>query len=257
MSKSSKRNWARTQLCVYCPAEAETIDHVFARSFFPKADWPGLPEVPACERCNNEKSKLENYLATVMLFGSRHADALSRLEEMGERRLSKNEKLRRALQSGTSTVWTTTDTGIHVPTMAVPFDDARFTPLVERIVKGLALVEFGVRLDEGDFVNVITATEIAGVPLFREMLAKKSAAKVQRSLGRGAITYEGAQGIDNPHITVWLIELMGGLSFHEDGREYLTKIGALTGPRHIQERTELRHKWREGRGAWDVTKDTP
>lgn len=257
MSKSSKRNWARTQLCAYCPAQAETIDHVFARAFFPKDDWSGLPEVPACERCNNDKSKLEHYLATVMLFGSHLANAVSRLEEMGERRLSKNEKLRRKLQSGTSRVWTTTPSGIRVPTTAIPFDNSQFTPLLKYVVKGLALVEFGLRLDGDDFVNVITATDNAGIPLFRDMLARKSAATARRALGNGTVTYEAAQGVDDPRITVWLIELMGGLTFHEDGKEYRTKIGALTGPRRVQERTELRYKWLEGRGDQHATKDTP
>jgi hypothetical protein len=34
-----------------------------------------LPEVPACQRCNNEKSHLEDYLMVVLGFGAMHPDA--------------------------------------------------------------------------------------------------------------------------------------------------------------------------------------
>jgi hypothetical protein len=34
-----------------------------------------IPQVPACIRCNRDKSDLEHYLTAVLLFGGRHANA--------------------------------------------------------------------------------------------------------------------------------------------------------------------------------------
>jgi 5-methylcytosine-specific restriction endonuclease McrA len=59
--------------CAYCgEREAITGDHVFAREFFLPSDRADLPQAPICGECNNEKSKLEHYLTTVLPFGGRH-----------------------------------------------------------------------------------------------------------------------------------------------------------------------------------------
>jgi hypothetical protein len=62
--------------CVYCATQpATTEDHVFARGFFVETRRDKLPKVPACQPCNQVKSGLEHYLATVLPFAGRHADA--------------------------------------------------------------------------------------------------------------------------------------------------------------------------------------
>ncbi len=77
--------------CAYCgePASSSTNDHVVPRSFFIDTDrGPGLntPQVPACARCNNEKSALEGYVGTALLIGSRHPEANRyRREKVGPR----------------------------------------------------------------------------------------------------------------------------------------------------------------------------
>jgi hypothetical protein len=54
------RNEFRNKLCAYCgKAEATTDDHVIARTFFLENRRANLPKVPACEKCNGEKAKLE------------------------------------------------------------------------------------------------------------------------------------------------------------------------------------------------------
>jgi hypothetical protein len=47
----------------------------FARGFFVETRRDRLPKVPACQPCNQVKSGLEHYLATVLPFAGRHADA--------------------------------------------------------------------------------------------------------------------------------------------------------------------------------------
>ena len=64
----------KSQRCAYCAErEAVTGDHIFAREFFLPSARANLPQAPICEQCNNEKSKLEHYLTTVLPFGGRHS----------------------------------------------------------------------------------------------------------------------------------------------------------------------------------------
>jgi len=47
------RNSFRGLPCVYCGAPATTDDHVIAAKFFLEPQRGNLPEIPACQRCNN------------------------------------------------------------------------------------------------------------------------------------------------------------------------------------------------------------
>ena len=68
--------------CVYCATRpATTDDHVVARAFFLTPRRGNLPKVPARQPCNEAKSELEHYLATVLPFSGRHADAAANLED--------------------------------------------------------------------------------------------------------------------------------------------------------------------------------
>ncbi len=63
----------RGKRCVYCGRDgaADTGDHVIARGFFLPSERDQLPQVPACNQCNNEKSRIEHHLLTVLPFGTR------------------------------------------------------------------------------------------------------------------------------------------------------------------------------------------
>ena len=49
---------------------------MFAREFFLTDRRAQFPKLPACETCNNVKSKLEHYLTAVLPFGGRYTDEL-------------------------------------------------------------------------------------------------------------------------------------------------------------------------------------
>lgn len=70
----------RGKVCVYCRTnKSSTADHIFPREFFQIDKRADLPKVPACQKCNNEKSKLEHYLAAILPFGATHSDAKKEL----------------------------------------------------------------------------------------------------------------------------------------------------------------------------------
>jgi len=71
------------ELCVCCgELPATTSDHVISREFFLVKHRDNLPQVPACDRCNNEKSALEHYLTVVLAFGARYSHAVENLSAM-------------------------------------------------------------------------------------------------------------------------------------------------------------------------------
>lgn len=251
MSRSHILEADASDRCAYCGDPADTEDHVFPRAFFNRLDWAGLPTVPACQKCNNNKSALESYLASVLPFGGTDPDAKSRLATMGGRRLAGNRSLRRDLQRGMSRVWTQTDSGLLISTMALPLEPKRLTEFFGYVARGLVRFEFGEKLDPDDYVDVPTITEDAGEPLFRRMLTMRANARANRSFGNGAVVYEGAQGVDDPRITVWLIRIFGGLKFRDDaGRTHSTVFAAMTGPKRIVDNAERRLRWIEGRAAF-------
>jgi len=68
--------------CAYCPKPATTKDHVPPRGIFAK-NMPNKPWVPACESCNGDASKDDEYMQRLsMLWG---ADACDDAVEVGEK----------------------------------------------------------------------------------------------------------------------------------------------------------------------------
>jgi hypothetical protein len=201
--------------CTYCAVAglSTTGDHVFARAFLPANKRSGLPQVPACERCNNEKAKLEHYLTVVLPFGGQHADARQVLNKMVEPRLAKNAKLQRELSAGRETVWEDVD-GVLAPSMRLPLQTDKLEALCTMIAKGLAFHHFGVVIPADS--NVMSGALTAhGEGVFGQFLARNGN-RVSESVGDGAFEYEGVQSRQDKHLTIWRIKLYGGVRLSGD-----------------------------------------
>src|SRR2546429_3666489 len=112
--------------CAYCAVrEAVTGDHIFAREFFLPSARANLPKAPICAECNNEKSKLEHYLTTVLPFGGRHPDASENLASMVPKRLGRNVRLHRHLKEKQKVVFVPDKDGKLEDTIAIPFEGDR------------------------------------------------------------------------------------------------------------------------------------
>lgn len=61
------------KLCYLCGRDADTVDHIPPKSFFPKP-WPAnLLTVPCCNKCNNRLSGLDEQMR-VLLAADEHAN---------------------------------------------------------------------------------------------------------------------------------------------------------------------------------------
>ncbi|TAL37689.1 MAG: HNH endonuclease [Phenylobacterium sp.] len=196
--------------CVYCARVAcsSTGDHVFAREFFPKNKRADLPKVPACEACNQAKSRLEHYLTAVLPFAGRHADASSVLNEMVPPRLAKNRRLHAALSASQGRAWVKQG-GMLRPTLTLHLDAQQFEGLLRYVVRGLVAFHWNTVVPSDYAVGVAVWTE-EGERLITAALPKRGRAIARATWGDGAFEYEGAQAIDDPHLSIWRLHLYGG-----------------------------------------------
>jgi len=235
--------------CVYCGAPATTDDHVIAAKFFLEQQRGNLPKVPACERCNNEKSHLEDYLMVVLGFGAMHPDSAVNLDTLVRRRLENNLKLKRELAAGYDASGGTT----------IPFDHEKLVKLFAMIARGLAWHHWGVLLRPG-FSATASLFNDAGVQFFVQMLSGwNTPIRVSENFGNGTFVYEAAQATDVPEATVWRFQMYGGIKFGGDpavpGTASLAV--ALTGPDSMIQRLEALTAQSQATGASDDTRVIP
>lgn len=208
-------------MCVYCStAAAITGDHVFAREFFLEADRTNLPQVPSCRKCNDEKSRLEHYLTTVLPFGGRHSQARQNLDLMVPKRLRKNQKLHRKLLAG------------HTET-SVPLDGEKVEAMFRLIARGLVWYHWKVYInDETHSVRADMmpedGTRMTNDPAF----GGKVGNRVSGNIGNASFEYEGVQAVDDPASTLWRFSIYGGLVMG-GGRTPSSQMSALTAPRQM------------------------
>ena len=221
------------KLCAYCCIkEALTGDHIFAREFFLKEHRGDLPQAPACEECNNAKSKLEHYLTATLPFAGRHEFSDKNFTEHVPKRLNKNQKLHRHLSQNKFEA-TLVDGGNKIKTLGLPLEEGSVESLFEFIVKGLAWYHWKVYLSFDSPVEIIILTR-AGQEFFQEHLFSLHAKTRELiNLGEGTVIYEGVQGVDCPEITLWRFHMYGGMLLGDSGGLSSTEIGAMSGPARI------------------------
>ncbi len=112
----------KNKLCVYCRCnQSVTADHVFPREMFQLEQRNMLPKVPSCQVCNNEKSKLEHYLLSILPFAATHANAHKALSVDVAKRLKNNRKLHNKLKD-------------EMKYRTIPIEDGKFE---ERLIVNL------------------------------------------------------------------------------------------------------------------------
>lgn len=233
----------RGQLCVYCcKLKSQTGDHVVPRSFFAVEHRANLPKAPVCDACNMRKSRLENYLSTMLLFGGKLPNSDRRLAELGPKRLAKNRKLHELVASGAERAWFRDgDSGYFVEEMLVPFDSEKLTDYMAMVARGLLWHHWKATLDEALTSAAICVTQ-EGEKLMDQNFLLRSASQVQGNLGSGTLVYRGAQAIDNPRVSFWKASLFGDAVFAGDPRapfERLSKIVMVTGSRTLIESFQI------------------
>lgn len=239
---SSKKFQGKT--CVYCstPGASGTADHVIAREFFPEgAKRANLPQAPACRQCNNEKSKLEHYAATVLPFGTSHTESRTILSNMVPGRLAHNRKLARELAEGSATHFVSRDNGrswdIEV---TLPIDGMKIARLFQMIARGLAYVEWGIMLPDAECVVHADFLTADGRSFLDRFFAGKGNKTGERNFGSGVFVYDGVQSLESPRLTLLRMSFGAMLSGDPKARgERVSVVYALTAPRKMSATSRL------------------
>lgn len=229
------------KLCVYC-GEMPSIkagDHIFPREFFLEHERGNLPKVPACDSCNNEKSKLEHYLTAVLPFGARHKDSQEQLTQRVPKRLQRNKRLQRMLKVGQTKGIEITPDGRREVTTAIPLDGSRYETFFEYAAVGLLWHHWGEILDKKAVIFSLSLTP-TGESLFQKTfdLFRKQPS-VEEIIGENTVKYTGCNPAHIEHFSVWKFRFYGGLVvMDENGKPEATSssVGVMTGPESSEEK---------------------
>lgn len=201
---ASKRNRGSRQ-CTYCTDFVDNAisEHVLGKKMFAEADRADLPQVPACPKCNNEKSKLEERLSYYWALAQ-----FSDRKEHTERKLKQNHPEVRRIKETAHDVLT--------PEGFVEFaiGDATSHQLVEQwidfIVRGLHRFHFEQVVPSTHECTFVSVTELPD-----EFMDLLSPLKIQRF---GPFLYKVIP-IQPPEIgSIWLFDLLG-YSFADNGNQ--------------------------------------
>ncbi len=204
--------------CVYCNQRKSIRqgDHVFARKFFLEEERSDLIKVPACDICNNEKSKIEHYLTSVLPFGGRHIDARENLTINVPSRLNKNKKLHRHLEANRDYLDGDPTTGENGRALVLPFDGKKYAKLFEFILKAMVWHHWGMYINQETFVYSTSLSKF-GEDLFEKHIFSLSCEnRIMNVLGKDTFRYTGIQVPENNQITFWLFEIYNGLVTAEE-----------------------------------------
>lgn len=217
------------KVCAYCGVEgaSQAGDHVFARKLFPSEHRANLPQVPACDGCNQAKSELEHYLLSLLPFGGRHSASSDLLNATAPRRLAKNPKLHQALATGRGQAWLN-EKGIIRSAMTLPFDGEKLLQLFRYIVRGLVAYHWEVQIPQSYAVGVSVLTR-HGASFVEPFFWGQGGARVQASLGEGLVDYQGVQAIDDPALSLWRFRLYGGVRLADDPQRTSEAVDTIWG----------------------------
>ena len=132
--------------------------------------------------------------------------------------------------------------GLLLPTMTIPVDWHALQVWVTFLVKGMSWHHWGVLVAADCMVDVV-ALPRHGEQLFERLFGMRAAARAREEVGGGTFSYEAAQGLDNPCVSVWTFVIYGGTTLAGDPEHpeiAATKLGVLVGPRAMFERAARR-----------------
>jgi hypothetical protein len=200
--------------CVYCQInQATTRDHVVPRNLFLSPLPLNMVTVPACQSCNFEKSKNDDYLRDMLIVDihcSEHSVAKALIAG----------KMKRAMQKNRSTIARTivkqgrlapmyTPSGIYLGDFpSFSLDGERINETFKTIARGLYYKLRNQRFPDGYSFEVLRIDPWYAQHLFDSMKAK--GANGPYALGQVfACLFMCAA--EDPGITWWLMQFYGGM----------------------------------------------
>ncbi|MGS0681209.1 HNH endonuclease [Shewanella sp. 125m-7] len=206
----------RDKVCVYCRKNnSTTADHVFPRELFQNHERDNLPKVPACAVCNNAKSKLEHYLTATLPFGATHDNAETALSVDVSKRLSKNKKLQRELETSYSQNQVSDSKLGTRNALTISLDFKKLEELCSYIAIGLMWHHWE-KLLPFNFSHKAFIPSEYGLEIVDGLFNMTSDFRINEVIGDNTIKYKGTLAEVDKGMSVWAIQLLGGITIADN-----------------------------------------
>lgn len=199
------------KICPYCAQKVAMItkDHIVSRGLFVQPYPDNLLTVKACEACNQEKGKNEDYLRDFLILhietaGNATARVLKEttlVRAIGDDEHGNTSKVAQALATRGRPAELYTPSGVFAGnTKAVPVEIERWEAVLQAMVKGLSFKEFRTVLPS-DYT--VRALEMA--PQHIEAVWKSFRQRGARGRRLGDVFCYQCLPTEDPRITFWLL----------------------------------------------------
>jgi hypothetical protein len=225
-----------SKICIYCGSKkvSTTADHLVARQFIPITARNGIPKVPCCSKCNNDKSKLEHYAASILPFGSNTVYAQEMLRERVAKRLEKNIKLKKELNKNSKKVWFKSNSGLYLRTLSIPIKSEPILGLLQYYIKGLYYYHWNIALP-ADIGVWARSFNYKGILMFRKTLFGINPKNIlEYNLGDGYLIYRCTRNEINKYISAWEFSFYKGAKMFgssSDGKKQQIYLCGVTAPK--------------------------
>ncbi|MGJ0486019.1 MAG: HNH endonuclease [Methylomicrobium sp.] len=232
----------KNKICVYCRESiASTADHVFPREIFQEHQRGNLPKVPACKSCNNEKSRLEHYLLSVLPFGATHGNAHQALSVDVIRRLERNRKLHRKIKAGFGYSYIPRQSKILEKRLSITLNSNALHDFVGYVARGL-MWHHCERLLPLDCTFRAFTPSPRGLDHVTALFALNSPHRVQVNLGENTVRYKGVMSEVDEGVSVWAVQLFGGITLSTRNHSHIFEnsfVAVITGKPSILNKLEF------------------
>lgn len=192
------------RMCVLCGKQvATTRDHIPPKGIFCKPRPDNLISVPACTRCNNGVSSLdERFKVNLGLHvGASGGKSGEFFHKAALRTLANNRKLRNKILSKLEAAYLATESGIiHSRGYRIRWDSEAHDLIVERTIRGLYYHHFNEIL--GDRVDIKVQWFRKLTPEMIEMSNDWST----YTFGKGEVTYRYGRANESPLNSIWIFQ---------------------------------------------------
>ncbi len=194
-----------------------------------------IPKVPACKKCNNEKSKIEHYLLSVLPFGGTHNDAKEMLTIDALKRLKKNQKLFTSLRSEWGYCYIPQESKVLEKRMHVNFDPNMLHTFIGFVSLGLTFHHWGLYLPRDHEIKAFTPSP-SGMRFIERLFGFRAAHTTNETLGNNTVRYKGACSGNQEFLSVWAVQLLGGMTVATKNQAHVFKnsyVAVISGTPNI------------------------
>lgn len=185
---------------------------MLAKKFVLDRQRANLPTAPACEACNNAKSRLETELTAILPLGGRHDYATEILQTMMPGRLAAHQRARAEIDRALTPRWFPASSSLFAPQEAAIHVDA------DALLRWISMVALGLVWFHWKRVvfHKVTVEPHLFAPEAERHIAPafslKASHRVFRDIGNGAFVYEGLMNdAEEPTCSLWRFSLYGGV----------------------------------------------